>query len=1214
MEKRWTDAQLSAIGAKNKKILVSAAAGSGKTATLIERIIRSLTEEVPPLDLSRMLIVTFTKAAAAELKLRILAAINNAVTDDPASKHLRRQLLLLESAQICTIDSFCMNVLRDEFQNSDNDANFKIGDENELKFIKVKTMDASVEEVLKELSGDKKSDAILEFFSVITGPRRDDELAEKLISVRDMLKTSPGETEFIKEAAAALEADALNGDINDSSKKIILRETEYLFTHVKSILNGYLEVFSDQPDTLAKYGDAIHGDLAICEAVLEEINNRSYFDVKKLLCGISYKKLGILKASLKTPQSESFVSDRKAYKAAINKLISAYYGTTNEDIKLINEKSFDFLSILYKILSRYDENYAKAKRSAHLLEFDDLKSGVYKLFVDKNGAPTSLALEYSSRYDIIYIDEYQDVDPIQDGIFNALAANSRLFMVGDIKQSIYGFRGSDPTIFGRLRGSFENYAVAGENAENAAIYMSNNFRCSEHIINASNFICSRLFCRTNASAESVGYTKYDDLIFSKTANEQKSTKCEFTLITPVEDNDTSEDEDGGKLRSEIRYAAAKICDIMKNEKKEDGSEFIYSDFAILCDKNAQVKEISDSLKEMGFPCDDAPSTNFFSSPEILLVRSLLSAIDNPYSDIHLASVLLSPIFGFSDDEVLIIRKSSDKSTLYEALYEFSVGEDKLSLRCRGVISFLNEYQKYAAIMQVSDFMTLLWSKADIGAIAALSAKDNRSIKLRRENIDKLYNYAIAYSSASFKTLHAFLAFLNDIIEVNPKSELLSNAGIEKTENIHVMTIHKSKGLEFPVCFILGTGASLSGRAKDTEIVFDREAGLCFDPAARQGLVRIRSPYKAAALSRIKEKVVLEKIRLLYVALTRARERLIITATRTRAVEKALSKYSPTFSLHMPHVSTDGVYPVLSANSYAEWILSCDPFAYEGSDIILNEISEGDIEKISLLNEKDIVHEKECCLTNELEQELRRRFEYSYFSSASLLPAKISVSELSPSVLDSEDYRAKKSGSEISFDSRPWFMLGSKNASASEKGTATHLFLQFADFDYWKTNGTEAEIHRLTEKGFILKEHAEIINRKMLNAFLTSDFFVRILSSNKILREQRFNIHFPARAFAEGEERRELFENEDVLVQGVIDLILQDEDGRLILADYKTDFISPAEKKNPKILKKKLSERYSQQLSYYAYAVYKLFGKYPDEVIIYSLAAEKEVTINITKLI
>lgn len=1210
MERRWTDAQLSAIGANNKKILVSAAAGSGKTATLIERIIRSLTDSDSPLDLGRMLIVTFTKAAASELKLRILSALNKAISASPESRHLRRQLLLLESAQICTIDSFCLNVLKNEFQNSGNDASFKIGDENELEFIRVRAMDSSVEEVLKEVTEAGARDPLLEFFSVLTGPRRDNGLAQKLISVRSLLKNSPAGTEYIKDAALSLEADALVGDISDKAKSVILKETEYLFSHIQSVLEGYLETFEAQSEVLSKYGQSLIDDLEFARRVLRHVKDNSYFDVRQALTSFKFGKIGVLKAACKTPQSESYAAERTAYKKAVSNLISSYYTVNADDIKLINEKSSDFLSILYRVLSRFDENYTKAKRVARLLEFDDLKAGVYKLFVGIGGEPTPLALEYSSKYDIIYIDEYQDVDPIQNGIFNALAVNARLFMVGDIKQSIYGFRGSDPSIFGRLRQSFDSYAEMGEEAENATIYMSNNFRCSLPIIKASNFICSHLFRETDSSSESVGYTSSDDLVFSKVDSECQERACELAIIEPCAEEETK----SSSLRAEIRYVASRICDIMANEKKEDGTPFSYSDFAILCDKNAQVKEVSDTLKAMGIPCDDAPSTNFFDSPEILLIHSLLSAIDNPFSDIHLASVLISPIFELSDDEVLSVRRSSEKETLYEAVCDFANKEGSTAKKCADAVGFLSEYGKYASSMPVSEFMTLLWNKADIGAVASFSAPDGRSVRMRRENIEKLYNYALAYSSVSFKTLHAFLSFLKDAIEVNPKSSVFPVASSESSENVHVMTIHKSKGLEFPVCFLMGTGAQLFGRLQDSEVVFDKDAGLYFDPCAKRGLVRIRSPYKAAVISRIKEKQTLEKIRLLYVAMTRAREQLIITATRTPSVAKSLIKYAPAFSLYAPHVNSRGVYPILNASTFAEWILLCDPFRNADSCITLKEIYEGDIPEVNITSEAVSSDKGGIHLSNEEKDEIRKRFDFSYFSASSLLPAKVAVSQLSPTALDEDNYLSAEIADSPSFEDRPWFMLGSKGASAAERGTATHLFLQFADFDLCVRDGIESEIKRLAGEGFILSEHAEIINRDMLSRFFGSEFFGRIASARRVLREQRFNMPFPAHLFTEDEERRALFSNEYVLVQGVIDLIMEDEDGRLTLADYKTDYVTPAEMKDDALLRAKFVGRYYEQLSYYALAVERLFGKSPDSVIIYSLSAGKEITVDVKTLI
>lgn len=1211
MEKRWTEAQMSAISAKNKRILVSAAAGSGKTATLIERIIRSLTDTECPMSLDRMLVVTFTKAAASELRLRIMSALDAAIASDPLSRHLRRQLLLLESAQICTIDSFCLGVLKNEFQSTGSDASFRMGDENELEFIKKKAMDDAVEQVLVELRSEDAEEAMLEFFSVLTGPRSDRGLADKLISVREMLRSTPIGIEYIKRSAVSLSEDARNGEINEGAKAVILKETEYFFRHLRSVLCGYREVFSDHPGIYEKYAPVIDYELSFCDRVLTGVSNGSYTEVREEITAFKFTGMPIVRKADCIPQKDDFLKVRGKYKEKIGDLKKNYYCTSAEDLSLINEKSAVFLSVLYRVLSRFDEIYALAKRNAHVLEFDDLKAGVYRLFLDESGKPTPLAYEYSSRYDIIYIDEYQDVDPIQDAIFNALAVSSRLFMVGDIKQSIYGFRGSDPSIFGRLRSSYCDYRSGGDELPEAAIYMSNNFRCSRSIINASNYVCSHLFLESNDSSDSVGYTENDDLVFSKIVPEGSDEKpCEFCVIEP----DANTARKGTSITAEIKYVAMRIAQMMKNEKKENGEAFSYSDFAVLCSKNVQVKQVSDTLKAMGYPCDDAPSENFFSSPEILLIRSLLSVIDNPFSDVYLSSVLLSPFFGFTDDEVFNVRSASDKETLYEAMSDALESDTictETKKKCRSAEEFLSGYRELASSISISEFLPIIWSKADIGTVATFDANDGRSAKMRRDNVDKLYNYAMAYSSTSFKTLHSFLAFLDDIIEADPKSQVFPATGNESTENIHVMTIHRSKGLEFPVCFLIGTGNSIRGRVNENEIVFDPETGLYFDPTARKGLVKIRSPYRTAVLARTKEKQTLEKIRLLYVAMTRARERLIITATKAGDFKKALEKYPPAFSVYTSQVNVSGVYPILSAQSYAEWILQSDPFKSKDSSMVLIEYREGDIDIEPLMRsdaEDYTDNEKRDGLTDEQRAEIIARFESRYFSASSLIPAKVSVSELSPSALDEAEYIISSDSDTLSFDDRPWFMLGDKNIRASDRGTATHLFLQFADFERWMSGTTEDEIGRLVSLGFILPEHAEIIDRGMLEAFKSSEFFTRIMNAEKLYREQRFNIPFPARLFTEETEKKELFMDEYVLVQGVIDIILIDNNGRITLADYKTDHVPRTMINDEQRMISMFSDRYSHQLSYYALAVEKLFGRRPDDVLIYSLSARKEIRI------
>ncbi len=1208
MERKWTDAQLTAIGAKRKKILVSAAAGSGKTTTLIERIIRSVTREEDPLDISRILVVTFTRAAASDLKVKMMKAIGDALKRDPGSAHLTKQMLLLESAEICTIDSFCLNVLKNEFHSSQNDANFTLGDENELSVIKMACMDKAIESTMKSMQNSKKDVSFTEFFSVIVGPKNDRDLSEKLVKVRESLIHTPRGINVIHDFAKALESDSASGDMNAAVKAVVLREFRYLFENIKVIAEGYLSAFSTYEEIMTAYSAAIQSDVGLCAFGIKLVDSGDYNSLYNLVSKYKFKSLSSLSACNKTPLSEDFCADRSAYKKAFTDLVKAYLSWTREDLVLINQKSSGFMDILYSVMQSYDEFLNKTKKERHLLEFDDLKNSVHKLFVNSDGSPTDLAREYSSKYDIIYIDEYQDVDPIQDEIFSALASNSELFVVGDIKQSIYGFRGSDPSIFGRLRSTFPKNGTKEDTKDCTAVYMSDNFRCSRPVINTSNFICSYLFRETNNAPDTVGYTSMDDLVFSRGKSPADEKKSEFVVIAQDEDKDSSEDKGG----VEVKYIASRILNMIEHETKSNGEKYHFSDFAILCDKNAQVKLVSDTLKMLKIPCDNAPAKNFFSSPEILFVRSLLSAIDNPYADVHLAATLISPVFGFTKDDLLKICTVFTAPTLYEALVFCADADVQLSAKANAVLKFFASYRGYASTMDVSEFITLIWNRLDIPAIASYASDDGRTSDMKRENLSKLYSYAIAFSSGSFRTLHSFLSFLNDVIEVNPASKLSEEKNTMSSDSVHTMTIHKSKGLEFPVCFLFGTSYLLDGKTKEDELIYEPSVGFAFNPSARDGLVTIKSPYKKAVSSRISEKQKLEKIRLLYVALTRAKDKLIITCIKNSEMTKLLRKYYAGFSLCSPQTNVKGVYPVLKARTFAEWILMSDPFIpsnEEHSNLLLVEVSENEIPKIQPLTAVSPGKASDEIPANIDKERLYQRFDHDYHSKESLIPAKIAVSNLSPGILDENTFFEVSASSIEGFKYRPWFILGTEGVSATDIGTATHLFLQFADLELCEVHGIEAEISRLESNGFILSEHARIINRKMLKNFFTSSLFKTIKSAKKVYREQRFNISLPAYIFTEDKERKDSLKDNYVLVQGVIDVIFEDEAGRLILVDYKTDRVTSEELYNDSLLCQKFKERYKDQLFYYSLAAERLFGKRPDRTVIYSLAADKEIDVS-----
>ncbi len=1202
MERKWTEAQQSAIYADKEKILVSAAAGSGKTATLIERIIRSLTEKDPPMDISRMLIVTFTRAAAAELKTRVMSAITSEVAKNPENMFLQQQLLPLESADICTIDSFCLDIIKNEFYRTNQEADFKIGDDSDLTLIAKKSMDDAVEKVLSEESYNADG-RVHEFFAVMKCTGNDKRLTEFLSLIRKDLMNTPDGIEYIRNHIDELNADSRSGDISTRAKKVIIEDTEILLLHIKKLLLEFSK-YAEQDDVMmSKYGPAIAYDLNFVNAALGACQREDYFEIRETLASYVPPSLTRISSKLATPHTEAFKEARTEYKKKISDIQKKYYSWNKDDILLINEKSVSFLEILYSVLSSFEEIYAERKRNNHIIEFNDLKRETFKLFVNPDGSPTKLAREYSSKYDIIYIDEYQDVDPIQNKIFAALSSECSQFMVGDIKQSIYGFRGSDSSIFGKMRSSFEPYDPNDKSYhQNSAISMSNNFRCSEPIINTVNHITGHLFRATNYISGGIGYTESDDLVFSKSKPETPSSKVEFVSVE--RDEDLPPEDDHSTYAPEIRYIARRIQEIMTTETREDGKKFEYGDFAVLCDTNNQVDDVSELLGLLGMPADEPSVRNFFESPEILLLNSLLYSIDNPLRDIPLTAVLLSPLFSFTESELLEIKQTAKKATLFESMEKYaSSGTTALAEKCSRIADRFAYYSHLAHSKSVDEFLPIIWSRLDIDAISTFAAEDTKTDEMRLANIKKIYDKAVSYSATGYKTLHDFIAYIDDLIASGKFSENLPFS-MDNGNRIHVLTIHKSKGLEFPVVFLFASAAPKKPNTDKPDIVFDPEIGLTFDPSAENGLVKIESPYKKAAESLEKTKQKLERIRLLYVALTRAREKLIITATENANFLRLKEKYADFSPSLFPYIDTETAYSVLKANTYAEWIIQSD--MTKCSDIIIRH--EKDVIDSSTVEAAAVASNRGFGSDSITDEEIKS-MNFNYRSDESEIPAKLTVSSLSPSILDENPvYGMEKINREESFLDAPAFLTEEKLTGA-EKGTATHLFLQFCDFGLTERFGVAAEISRLTDKGFILPQHAELINQPSLERFFKSEFYRSLGKAKKVYREQRFNIQLPAHIFTENTEKREAYLDNYVLVQGVIDIIIEKENGEIVLADYKTDYIPNDIFSDDEAIRKMLSERYSSQLSYYALAIRKLFGTYPSSIVIYSLATGKEYKID-----
>ena len=1180
-----TPSQELAIKTRDTSLLLSAAAGSGKTATLTQRIISSITDEAAPADISRMLIVTFTRAAAAELRERITKAVSDALATRPEDEHLNRQALLVGSASIYTIDAFCLDVVKSNFQRLTLEdgtplpPDFRMADSTELSALRLSLMEATLDDWYEKSKNGMDFAAFADNF---TGMRDDGDLAQTLLEFSERTLLYPDGENFAFNCSADLENAASSDEFFASASGAKIKElTRDALLYFVSLLEDSIDYLRGVPTADAKYLPAFTGDLDICREALAALDE-GYASVKKVLdsyAPVGLKSLGKYKDAytdfykeLRGTVKTGLLSLRSDYYAFEPKLLSEFLLATAKNARILGE-----------FISDYRRRLSREKAIRRICDFSDVKLLAYRLLVAEDGSPTDISLALRERYDTVYIDEYQDVDPIQDAIFAAVARDDGRFMVGDIKQSIYGFRGADPSIFGAYRALFAPVGDASKHGN--YIFMSENFRCNEPIIKFTNLISRATFV---PACGAVDYADADDLVYKKSDGSNTPVKLAFFL---PRDKD-AEHEDFDFEKAEVRYTVNEICALLAGEKKDNGEPIEPKDIAVLTRSSALGAQIASALESAGIPVSDAATRDYFDNPEVLLLLSLISAIDNPRRDIRLVSALRSPVFGFSMDELVKLRRSADASlSLFDALCEYSE-ESELLEKCRNFEKVLAKLQRKACDLPLDRFLRGLFR--DFSLTSLEIPDDTRSPEQIHDNILRFYEYARGFSEQrSGGSLGAFVKYIDDIISAGVKTETEAERSDKK---VSIMTVHKSKGLEFPVVFVCGCGARFNRNSLKKSLLYDARGGLGMQIVDETGFARIDTPIRTATAKAIADEETEEEMRILYVALTRARERLYVTGK----LEK--KKYENAQADLMPNKFVCR-HSVLGAKCYLDWIL---PAAISGGDFFeLNVFAYEDIPDIASSGDgesssKELDRER----IESLKEQFKKSFEFEYAHKKALaLPAKLSVSRLYPTVLDDDGSESlDKNLPELM--TKPLFMLEKgeekDRASAAERGTATHVFLQFCDFSEVEKHGVERELSRLTDEKFIPVGTAELVNKDQLKRFFESRFYASLRSSKRVLREQRFNLFLSASDFTADSELREELLGEPLLVQGVIDLIFEDDNGDITLCDYKTDYLTKKELADISLAEKKLTERHAEQLGYYAKAVEKLFGKAPSRVCIYSL--------------
>lgn len=1178
----FTKAQKSAIEIRDRNILVSAAAGSGKTATLTERIVRLLTDKENPADISRMLIVTFTRAAAGELRTRISKALSKYLANDPSNRHIAKQITSLGSAKISTIDSYYLDLVRSNFQRLELPATFRLADESELLLLRSETMESVIN---RRYENDID---FIRYVDQLTTAKDEYKLSEQLLEIANKLISLPEGTEYLNRCANYYSlyrnSDFFKTKIGNIMLQSVSEEVEDMLKRCDRLIK-----LISTDDSLAPYANAITSDRDFLLLLSQFLQEECYEKARSLILDYNPANLGRMSKDTKSEISEYVKEERNDIKSRIKDYAEKEFSAIPDDIPEFCDITRAFCLKTKEIIDDYLVAYTNEKATRKICEFSDLRKYALQLLLDHEGSPSDLAKVEQSKYDHIFVDEYQDTDSIQDKIFNTISNGKNLFFVGDIKQSIYSFRGAEPSLFAKYR---KNYKSAEDIqlsvSDPVSIFMSENFRCSPNIISFTNTVCSYLFRESEGNCGGIGYLAEDDLVASRLPPYSDS-KVKVVLLEKNEESGTE---------IEYEYIISEIRRLLREGKKIDGSPIIPGDIAILTRSNKDATMVADALARAGIPRANSTGNDLFENPEVLLMLCLLSATDNPQRDIPLTGALRSPIFGFSMSDLINLRIGRTNSSLYDSICDYAASsdcDDSLQTKCINAIKKLNEYRRIAEAKPVHLFMRYLWS--DINALS-YAGSDEQSKKRtpieRRRNLRKFYEYARKFESSSFKGLHEFIDFINGIIEKGTK---ITEEDAFTENTVRIMTVHKSKGLEFPIVFLTGTEKVSNELVSRKPIIFSTydDMGIACKVTDNLGNAQIDTPFRRTIANRISELSSDEEIRILYVALTRARDNLYIIATgKDGFAEKKLSKA-------LRRAEIGGKYSIKSSPCFIDRILLAlaadnNTHSYEIDVPIINSSQNlSDIAEFHTSINDDKV--------NSIYKQIKASLEYKYpCDKVSEIPAKISVSKLYPELLDEYNDAAVIEKKVKSLSTQKPRFMDSENRAA-DKGTATHLFLQFCDYENMTTdrNHINEEISRLISKNFISEDIAKLIRVNEIVKFTDSNLFKSIINASEIHRELRFNVFVPASEFTTDSKLKLEYANQKILVQGVIDLCYFDKNGDLILCDYKTDRIPQEIRNDPLEIKQMFEEAHRQQLTYYSYAIKEIFGRKPDKTYIYSLA-------------
>ncbi|MCI8363759.1 MAG: helicase-exonuclease AddAB subunit AddA [Eubacterium sp.] len=1170
----WTKEQRQVIDLRNCNILVSAAAGSGKTAVLIQRILSRIMDAREPVDVDEFLIVTFTKAAAAQMKERLTRALEQALAEDPDNEHLQRQVMLVPMAQISTIHSFCGYVIQNYFHRTGVDPAYRVGTESELGMLRNDVLEEMLEEKYES-----PSEEFLQMAGMSRFVKSDKEIEELILYLYDKAVSEPFPRKFLQRMEEFVGMDTVE---ELKASEFVRRNTEY----VRNVLEGIREEY----DTMLSLCDAPRGPAAYRDFLVQEAGQfegvpqeAELEQLGRWVEGITFGRLpGKRQPDCEEELKEAVKGLRGAVKDVVKSLKTEIFDNSlEEQLEQLRQIRGTVCSFLH-LTGEFMERYRAKKEEKSLADFNDLEQMAMEILLEENGdgrvQPTVAAKELSGQFVEIMIDEYQDSNRVQDMLLGSVASADNVFMVGDIKQSIYRFRMACPELFLE---KLHRYSTK-EGERDRLVCLSRNFRSRDVVIEGTNSIFEQIM------QPKLGGVEYDEdarLRLGADYPESGQRLAESVDVLAIDGKDDGSYE--GKLIAELIREYTGEENPLYVQGKDGYRPCGYGDIVILARSTKIIgQQIYDALAAEGIPVHMENTRGFFETREISLMVSLFQIIDNPRQDIPLAAVLRSPVFGFSDDELAQLRGKYKNMDFYDSLLHFVDSQEEegdLQEKTRQFLELLERFREEMTYATVSDMIQDIYNCTKMDYMLAVMSNGLQ----RKANLELLMEVAREFDSTSYKGLHQFVRYISGI---KKREEDLGEANLsgDREDVVRIMTIHKSKGLEFPVCILAGMGRSITGARSRSFLVVHPEVGIAAPVVDNDMGISVSHTFTRSLVRMNLLEDLGEELRVLYVAMTRAKEKLVMTGC-TRQDKCPVGT---------------GYFQLIRAKSYFDWVLP----AVQGNDWFrVRWLETEELEKAEIQRQADVMVD-EVMLNNfdtnitydKTIKEMLSFMDEHQGQDELEIPTKLSVSELKKRSM--EESIEVLAGDALENQS-PVPVFAREDSEEDQAiagagyGTVWHQVMAGLRFSAVQSEqDLEGELGELVESGRMRAEDMKYIRKHKLMKFLASSLGSQMRKAQvegRLYREQPFVTMIPA-----AEVVPEAADRERVLVQGIIDGFYETEEG-IVLMDYKTDHLEPGQEGI-------LVERYEKQMELYARALEGILGKRVVRKVLYSFSLDKEI--------